>query len=220
MKAKRTQLLSDLSVWFLGSDPPVGAEAIIMSSATDAAPLPLFMLHKLDRLKILQTLLQIFPKGTTYSSCSEVGCWCEKGDAWVAICMTAQRKKANWLSLNPLFSSLAADNGIKSTDDIDDRACVRQSVCPFLIHHISVSDVSEPLFLTRSVHSHCTSWTHSELNIQSAQVCPWAYIQAHVCTCLVAFLISLWKWVNGKWSHVGFCPLVPWEISPRERKLN
>lgn len=54
-------------------------------------------------------------------------------------------------------SSLAADNGIKSTDDIDDRACVRQSVCPFLIHHISVSDVSEPLFLTRSVHSHCTS---------------------------------------------------------------
>lgn len=73
--------------------------------------------------------------------------------------MTAQRKKANCLSLNPLFSSLAADNGIKSTDDIDGRACmcVRQSVCPFLIHYISVSDVSEPLFLTRSVHSHCTS---------------------------------------------------------------
>lgn len=43
-------------------------------------------------------------------------------------------------------SSLAADNGIKSTDDIDGRACmcVRQSVCPFLIHYISVSDVSEP----------------------------------------------------------------------------
>lgn len=110
------------------------SKTVIQSSATNSASRPFIILHKLDRLEnpgfdICKSFLKIL-RG--WINCGTGGCWCERGAAWVKICMIARRERpacCHWILI--LVPAAAPNNsphiypfsfhGMKSEDNI----CVR-----------------------------------------------------------------------------------------------